>query len=171
MLGRPGSGCSTFLKSITNRRKDYLQVDGDVLYAGITAEEMERLYGGEVVYNQEGENKPPSSVAAYFQCCADDVHIPTLTVEQTLMFALSLKTPGKRLPQQKKTQFNKKVLDTYLKMFNMEHTRHTLVGNEHVRGVSGGERKRVSLAEMMATRAHVASWDNSTRGLDASTAV
>ena len=97
--------------------------------------------------------------------------MPTLTVEQTLMFALSLKTPGKRLPEQRKKQFNKQILDTYLKMFNMEHTRHTLVGNEHVRGVSGGERKRVSLAEMMATRAHVASWDNSTRGLDASTAV
>jgi len=53
----------------------------------------------------------------------------------------------------------------------MEHMTHTLVGNEHVRGVSGGERKRVSLAEMMATRAHVASWDNNTRGLDASTEV
>ena len=60
VLGRPGSGCSTFLKSITNRRKDYLQVEGDVLYAGITADEMERLYGGEVVYNQEGES-PTSS--------------------------------------------------------------------------------------------------------------
>jgi ATP-binding cassette subfamily G (WHITE) protein 2 (SNQ2) len=87
------------------------------------------------------------------------------------MFALSLKTPGKRLPEQKNKQFNNQVLDTYLKMFNMEHTRQTLVGNEHVRGISGGEKKRVSLAEMMATRAHVACWDNSTRGLDASTAV
>ena len=56
VLGRPGSGCSTFLKSIANRRKDYLRVEGDVLYAGITADEMERLYGGEVVYNQEGES-------------------------------------------------------------------------------------------------------------------
>jgi len=63
------------------------------------------------------------------------------------------------------------------------------VGDAFVRGVSGGERKRVSLAEMMATRAHVSCWDNSTRaystyantaylrnciftgGLDASTAV
>lgn len=40
-----------------------------------------------------------------------------------------------------------------------------------VRGVSGGERKRVSIAEMMATRARVQAWDNSTRGLDASTAL
>lgn len=133
---------------------------------------MKRLYGGEVVYNHEGESAiSPFFSSAYCLCCVDDIHIPTLTVEQTLMFALSLKTPGKRLPEQKKTQVNQQVLDTYLKMFNMEHTRHTLMGNEHVRGVSGGERKRVSLAEMMATRAHVASWDNSTRGLDASTAV
>ena len=173
VLGRPGSGCSTFLKSIANHRKDYLRIEGDVLYAGITAEEMERLYGGEVVYNQEGESARSSSfhVPLIFLCRVDDIHMPTLTVEQTLMFALSLKTPGKRLPEQKKKLFNEEILDTYLKMFNMEHTRHTLVGNEHVRGVSGGERKRVSLAEMMATRAHVASWDNSTRGLDASTAV
>jgi ATP-binding cassette, subfamily G (WHITE), member 2, SNQ2 len=56
-------------------------------------------------------------------------------------------------------------------MLNIRHTRETLVGDEFVRGVSGGERKRVSIAEMMATRARVQSWDNSTRGLDASTAL
>lgn len=58
-----------------------------------------------------------------------------------------------------------------LKMFNIEHTRNTIVGNPFVRGVSGGERKRVSIAETMITGASVVSWDNSTRGLDASTAV
>lgn len=56
-------------------------------------------------------------------------------------------------------------------MLNISHTKDTLVGDEFVRGVSGGERKRVSIAEMMATRARVQSWDNSTRGLDASTAL
>jgi ATP-binding cassette subfamily G (WHITE) protein 2 (SNQ2) len=56
-------------------------------------------------------------------------------------------------------------------MLNISHTKQTLVGNEFVRGVSGGERKRVSIAEMMATRARVQCWDNSTRGLDASTAL
>ena len=47
---------------------------------------------------------------------------------------------------------------------------NTKVGNEYVRGVSGGEKKRVSIAEAMITRASVQAWDNSTRGLDASTA-
>jgi ATP-binding cassette, subfamily G (WHITE), member 2, SNQ2 len=51
-------------------------------------------------------------------------------------------------------------------MLNISHTKQTLVGD-----VSGGERKRVSIAEMMATRARVQCWDNSTRGLDASTAL
>jgi ABC-type multidrug transport system ATPase subunit len=68
-------------------------------------------------------------------------------------------------------QFNNEVQDTLLKMLNISHTKQTLVGDEFVRGVSGGERKRVSIAEMMATRARVQCWDNSTRGLDASTAL
>src|SRR5690606_1904346 len=42
---------------------------------------------------------------------------------------------------------------------------------QFVRGVSGGERKRVSIGEMMISGACVNSWDNSTRGLDASTAL
>jgi ABC-type multidrug transport system ATPase subunit/ABC-type multidrug transport system permease subunit len=51
------------------------------------------------------------------------------------------------------------------------HTQNTKVGDEYVRGVSGGERKRVSIIETLATRASVFCWDNSTRGLDASTAL
>lgn len=104
---------------------------------------------------------------------SDDRHIATLTVAQTLDFALSTKTPGKtgRLPNLTSKEFRSEVKRTMLRMLNMSHTEHTLVGDEFVRGVSGGERKRVSIAEMMATRARVQCWDNSTRGLDASTAL
>jgi ATP-binding cassette subfamily G (WHITE) protein 2 (SNQ2) len=154
VLGRPGSGCSTFLKAIANQREGYLAVDGEVTYAGIPADEFKKRFAGEVAYNAE-----------------DDMHHATLTVEQTLDFALRTKTPGKRVPGQSREVFRQQVIDTLLKMLNIEHTRKTLVGNEFVRGVSGGERKRVSIAEMFATRAVVASWDNSTRGLDASTAL
>ncbi|KIJ54162.1 hypothetical protein M422DRAFT_25123 [Sphaerobolus stellatus SS14] len=154
VLGCPGAGCSTFLKTISNRHAEYPYVGGKISYAGIDAKEMAKRYKGEVVYNEE-----------------DDVHIPTLTVGQTLEFALSTKTPGTRLPGVSGKRFNETLLHTFLRMFNIQHTEHTLVGNAFVRGVSGGERKRVSLAEMMATRAHVTCWDNSTRGLDASTAL
>ncbi|KZT54856.1 hypothetical protein CALCODRAFT_437933 [Calocera cornea HHB12733] len=154
VLGRPGSGCTTFLKAIANRRHEFLSVGGRVEYAGIGAEEMERHFKGEVVYNQE-----------------DDIHLPTLTVHDTLSFALELKMPPARLVGETRSQLHKEIETTMLKMLNIQHTANTLVGNAHVRGVSGGERKRVSIAEMMASRAHVAAWDNSTRGLDASTAL
>ena len=175
VLGTPGSGCSTFLKAIANERKGFYRVGGDVRYAGIDSQEMAKTYKGELVYNAEG----------VFQACfsafltptqhafLDDIHLPTLTVGQTLKFALSTKTPGPggRLPGISRSEFNAAVKDMLLKMLNITYTENTLVGDSFVRGVSGGERKRVSIAEMMTTRARVQCWDNSSRGLDASTAL
>ncbi|KAN0064189.1 ATP-binding cassette transporter snq2 [Thecaphora frezii] len=154
VIGRPGSGCSTFLKTVANQRAGFLGVNGDISYSGINAEEFRKRYQGEAVYNEE-----------------DDVHFATLTVKQTLEFALSLKTPGAMVPGKTKKQLNHEVLQMLLKMLGIPHTVDTLVGSAVVRGVSGGERKRVSIAEGMCSRAAVLSWDNSTRGLDASTAL
>ncbi|KAI9051036.1 hypothetical protein LZ554_005144 [Drepanopeziza brunnea f. sp. 'monogermtubi'] len=148
VLGRPGSGCSTFLKAVANNRGSYASVEGDVAYGGIPASEQTKSYKGEVNYNEE-----------------DDQHFPTLTVEQTLNFSLL-----------NKTKKNEKgdipvIINALMKMFGISHTRHTLVGDAFVRGISGGERKRVSIAETLATKSTVVAWDNSTRGLDASTAL
>ncbi|KAI0503400.1 ABC-2 type transporter [Xylaria bambusicola] len=153
VLGRPGSGCTTFLKSIANQRWGYTGVTGEVLYGPFTDKEFKE-YRGEAVYNQE-----------------DDIHHATLNVEQTLGFAIDTKVPNKLPAGTDKAKFKNDVITTLLKMFNIEHTRHTVVGDALVRGVSGGERKRVSIAEMMITNACILSWDNSTRGLDASTAL
>ncbi|KAL4917968.1 ABC-2 type transporter-domain-containing protein [Aspergillus aurantiobrunneus] len=154
VLGRPGSGCTTFLKTITNQRFGYTSVDGDVLYGPFDHDNFSKRFRGEAVYNQE-----------------DDVHQPTLTVKQTLGFALDTKTPAKRPLGVSKEEFKDKVICMLLKMFNIEHTANTVVGNQFIRGVSGGEKRRVSIAEMMITSATVLAWDNSTRGLDASTAL
>ena len=75
VLGRPGSGCSTFLKAIANQRAGYAEVTGEVTYGGISAEDQAKYYKGEVNYNPE-----------------DDQHFPTLNVRQTLQFALMNKT-------------------------------------------------------------------------------
>ena len=75
VLGRPGSGCSTFLKAIANDRSSFAAVEGEVIYGGISAEEQRKHYKGEVNYNPE-----------------DDQHFPALTVWQTLRFALMNKT-------------------------------------------------------------------------------
>ncbi|KAF5015326.1 hypothetical protein F66182_13380, partial [Fusarium sp. NRRL 66182] len=148
VLGRPGAGCSTFLKTIANDRGSYAAVLGDVSYGGISAEEQHKHFRGEVNYNPE-----------------DDQHFATLTVWQTLKFSLMNKT--------KKSDRDSVpiILDALLRMFGISHTKNTQVGNEYVRGVSGGERKRVSIAETLASKSTVACWDNSTRGLDASTAL
>ena len=153
VLGKPGSGCTTFLKVISNQRFGYTNVDGEVLYGPFDAKTFAKRYRGEAVYNQE-----------------DDVHHATLTVGQTLGFALELKTPGKRPTGMSKADFKEKVIDLLLRMFNIEHTENTVVGGAFVRGISGGERKRVSIAEMMVSSACICAWDNTTRGLDASTA-
>jgi ABC-type multidrug transport system ATPase subunit len=136
------------LRALANQRGGFAQVDGDVHYGSIPAKEMAKHYRGEVNYLE-----------------ADDVHEPVLTVEQTLRFALENKT---------QRRFKDEVsvyLTAFLRMFGIEHTRNTQVGGPYHRGVSGGERKRVSIAEVLATRSSVVCWDNSTRGLDASTAL
>jgi len=148
VLGRPGSGCSTFLRVIANKRGAYAAIEGEVSYSSISAHDADKFYRGEVVYNAE-----------------DDQHMPTLTVWQTLKFSLLNKT-RKHLRGDVEL-----IIDALLRMFAIKHTRNTLVGNEYVRGVSGGERKRVSIAETLATKSTVVCWDNSTRGLDASTAL
>lgn len=48
VLGRPNSGCSTFLKVIANQRFGYHRVEGEVSYGGIKAEEMAKRYRGEL---------------------------------------------------------------------------------------------------------------------------
>ncbi|KAG0143493.1 hypothetical protein CROQUDRAFT_48718 [Cronartium quercuum f. sp. fusiforme G11] len=154
VLGKPNSGCSTFLKMMANQTDGFMRVTGSIEYGGNDTHTMSKEYQGELVYNPE-----------------DDIHHPTLTVGQTLDFALSLKIPSKRLPNQTKKLFKEKTLDLLLRMLGISHTKDTLVGNAEIRGVSGGERKRVSIAEQLTTRACVLSWDNSTRGLDASSAL
>ena len=156
VLGRPGAGCSTFLKMFGNQRFGYKEIKGDVTYGGTSAEKMGKDFRGEVLYNPE-----------------DDLHYATLSVKNTLQFALKTKTPGKasRNDGETRSQYVKEFLRVVTKLFWIEHTLGTKVGNEYVRGVSGGEKKRVSIAEAMITRASSQAWDNSTRGLDASTAL
>lgn len=52
VLGRPGSGCTAFLKVIANQRFGYSSVTGDVLYGPFDSETFATQYRGEAVYNQ-----------------------------------------------------------------------------------------------------------------------
>ncbi len=121
VLGKPGAGCTTFLKVISNQRFGYTKVDGNVLYGPFESKFFEKRYRGEAVYCEEDEN-----------------HLPTLTVTQTLDFALETKVPGKRPAGLSRKDFKQRVIELMLKMFNIEHTRDTIVGNAFIFGISGG---------------------------------
>ncbi|EAU89680.2 hba2 [Coprinopsis cinerea okayama7 len=153
VLGSPGAGCSTFLKTLANHREEYHSVEGEVHYDSITPEELKKWFRGDVQYSPE-----------------DDVHFPTLTVEQTIKFAARTRTPRNRI-EYTRAQFIDTLSNILTTVFGLRHARKTPVGDAMIRGVSGGEKKRVSIAESLATRACIACWDNSTRGLDASTAL
>ncbi|KAF9555496.1 pleiotropic drug resistance ABC transporter [Agrocybe pediades] len=154
VLGRPGSGCSTFLKVLANQRHEYHSVEGNVYYDSLTPEEVYKHYRGDVQY-----------------CPEDDVHFATLTVDQTISFAAKTRAPRRRVDQATRRDFKEKVTEVYETIFGLRHVKDTFVGDASVRGVSGGEKKRVSISENLATRSLMTSWDNSTRGLDSSTAL
>ena len=101
----------------------------------------------------------------------DGIHHPTLTVGETIRFALDTKVTGKRPAGMSRKRFKDSIFKLLLKMFNIEHTTHTIVGCPVIYGISGGERKRLTVAEAMASKASVCCWDNSSRGLDASAAL
>jgi ABC-type multidrug transport system ATPase subunit len=74
-------------------------------------------------------------------------------VEETAAFATNMKLP--RYPSEcfeNPKTFAMEMTDSILSALGISHTKKTIVGNEFVRGVSGGERKRVSIAEVMATQ-------------------
>lgn len=162
VLGRPGSGCTTFLRLMANQRVGYTNVGGEVSFGRIGSKEFGKRFRGEALYNYEVSNSGGGGCGTEWKLTReqdDTHHLPTLTVEQTLGFALDVKTPGKLPEGVTRKQFKKSVIDTMLKMFNIVHTRNTVVGNQFIRGVSGGERKRVSIAEMMLTKCSISCWD------------
>lgn len=100
-----------------------------------------------------------------------DVHFPQLTVGDTLSFAAKARAPRQLPAGIDKTTYVTHLRDVVMAMFGISHTINTRVGNEYVRGVSGGERKRVTIAEASLSGAPLQCWDNSTRGLDSANAV
>lgn len=155
VLGRKGSGCSTLLKAISNELNGLcMEKDSIIHYSGILQQEMKKHYRGETTYNEE-----------------TDKHFPHLTVWQTLRFAAKCKTPAVRFNNVSRSAYADELAGVVTAAYGLWDVRDTIVGNDWIRGVSGGQRKRVSLAEMALAGNTLACWDNSTRGLDSATAL
>lgn len=99
-----------------------------------------------------------------------DIHFPHLTVGDTLLFAAEARAPQNLPEGVSKDQFVRHLRDVVMTILGLSHTINTRVGNDFIRGVSGGERKRVSIAEAALSSALIQCWDNSTRGLDSANA-
>ena len=132
VLGRPGAGCSTLLKTLTGEMHGLdLDTESTIHYDGISQAKMVREFRGEIVYNQE-----------------NDKHFPHLTVGQTLEHAAALRVPSRRLEGVSRQQLVEHITQVCMAIFGLTHTYNTKVGNDFVRGVSGGERKRVRLVSI-----------------------
>lgn len=160
VLGRPGAGCTTLLKALASYRDGFRSVQGDITYHGWGHQSVETLLRGDVVYVAE-----------------HDQNFPTLSVGQTLGFSAAARAPNDKVraafPTTKNTRskYVDVLRDTVGSTLGLRHTFATRIGNEILRGVSGGESRRVTLGEALSTRARIMLFDNPTRGLDSSTAV
>lgn len=149
------SGCSTFLKTISGETHGFFLDNKSYLnYQGITPKQMHKNFRGEAIYTAEV-----------------DVHFPMLTVGDTLGFAAQARAPRHIPGGISRKDYAHFCRDAMMAQFGISHTINTLVGNDFVRGVSGGERKRVTIAEAALSGAPLQCWDNSTRGLDSANAI
>lgn len=116
-----------------------------MVLTGTPFREMHKRYRGETIYLAE-----------------DDIHLPELTLEETLAFAAKMR------PQ---TQSAEIISRQTASIYGLQRVLNTQVGNDLVRGLSGGEKRRTSIAEAFLSRCPIQCCDNSIRGLDSATAL
>ncbi|KAJ1964836.1 hypothetical protein GGI12_001172 [Dipsacomyces acuminosporus] len=123
-----------------------------------------RLYG-DIKFN--GAPRDPSTfkrMLAYVE--QDDLMFASLTVEETLLASARL-----RLSNEKYTDEDKKErVSSVLRQLRLSHVKDTKIGGYGVRGVSGGERKRVSIGVELVTDPSILVLDEPSSGLDSSSA-
>ncbi|CAK4360136.1 unnamed protein product [Aphanomyces euteiches] len=92
-----------------------------------------------------------------------DEHIPTLTVKETLEFAHACRN---NFPNFDSTEGTAAIID----MLGLLGCQNTFVGDDFIRGVSGGQRRRVTLGEMLTGQCPLLLLDEYTTGLDTTVA-
>ncbi|XP_051945908.1 ATP-binding cassette sub-family G member 8 isoform X2 [Xyrauchen texanus] len=95
----------------------------------------------------------------------DDRLLPHLTVRETLAFVAKLRLPAHFSQEQRDQR-----VDDVIAELRLRQCAHTRVGNDYVRGVSGGERRRVSIAVQLLWNPGILILDEPTSGLDSFTA-
>ncbi|KAG5993385.1 hypothetical protein E4U52_001993 [Claviceps spartinae] len=104
------------------------------------------------------------SVCSYV-CQDDDALLPSLTVRETLHFAAGL-----RLPSFMSTAEKTKRAENVLMRMGLKDCANNMIGSDLIKGISGGEKRRVSIGIQVLTDPRVLLLDEPTSGLDAFTA-
>ncbi|WVQ94560.1 hypothetical protein IAU59_001640 [Kwoniella sp. CBS 9459] len=152
ILGPSGAGKSTLLQLIAGRS----------LNPGPLAR---FTHSGQLLFaDQPISNTSLSNVAFVEQ--DDDWHLPSLTVRETLTYAAILRLPDKMPRRQKIAR-----AETVLRMLGLKDCADLPVGGQLLKGISGGEKRRLSLAVQMINDPAVLVVDEPTSGLDASIAL
>nr|XP_043606320.1 ABC transporter G family member 21-like isoform X2 [Erigeron canadensis] len=144
MMGPSGSGKTTLLTALAGRLPGKLS--GTITYSG-----------------QPFTNSIKRKTGFVTQ---DDVLYQHLTVIETLTYAALLRLP-KSLSQQEKV----KQAELIINELGLTKCRDSIVGGPLIRGVSGGERKRVSIGQEMLVNPSLLLLDEPTSGLDSTTAL
>ncbi|KAK9755345.1 hypothetical protein RND81_01G018900 [Saponaria officinalis] len=176
LLGPPGSGKTTLLLALAGRLDKYLKVAGKITYCGHELTEF-----------------VPQRTCAYIS--QNDLHNGEMTVRETLDFSGRCLGVGSRyellaeLSRREKHagikpdpdidafmkaismpgQETSLVTDYILKLLGLDICAGILVGDEMKRGISGGQKKRVTTGEMLVGPSKVLLMDEISTGLDSST--
>eukprot|EP01018_Ginkgo_biloba_P004085 Gb_15493 [translate_table: standard] len=176
LLGPPSSGKTTLLLALAGKLDSELKVSGRVTYNGHNMDEF-----------------VPQRTSAYIS--QFDLHIGEMTVRETLDFSGRCQGVGTRYdmlvelsrrekeagikPDQDIDVFMKAaslegqehnlVTDYILKILGLDICADTMVGDQMHRGISGGQKKRVTTGEMLVGPARALFMDEISTGLDSST--
>uniref|UniRef100_A0A1J3K3M3 ABC transporter G family member 1 n=2 Tax=Noccaea caerulescens TaxID=107243 RepID=A0A1J3K3M3_NOCCA len=145
VLGASGSGKSTLIDALVNRiakgsLKGTVKLNGETL-----------------------QSRMLKVISAYVM--QDDLLYPMLTVEETLMFAADFRLP-RSLPKSKKKLRVQALID----QLGIRNAAKTIIGDEGHRGISGGERRRVSIGIDIIHDPILLFLDEPTSGLDSTSA-
>ncbi|TXG48920.1 hypothetical protein EZV62_024795 [Acer yangbiense] len=159
LLGPPGCGKTTLLKSLSGNQDKSLKVIGEVSYNGYRLDEF-----------------VPQKTSAYIS--QNDLHMADMTVRETLDFSSRCQGVGSRAEIMMEVSRREKEagivpdpdIDTYMKILGLDICADTLVGDVMIRGISGGQKKRLTTGEMIVGPTKALFMDEITNGLDSSTA-